>query len=336
VGFISTSAVAEYTGNRSLTISADETQEVHVTQGPYGGISVDKEQGCFLQKRFRKATVATWHFHGKFKVNGFSFPLNGPAPWTCVPVELRHYYLSNEASPTFSLAVDSGGDAPIYFKDWYLFDDAYSDTNAWMTWSKNDVDKGIEAALTPPYHVPSTYGEGHHVEPHVISLYYTSILPITLTLTLVIHGLGPRIARRTLQKHPIRGLRGLVIGSQLPWLESVLLAHGATTIVTGEYSIIDSKDTRIQYKHIRELMVAPQLFDFIFSYSSLEHDGLGRYGDPWHPDADMEMLARIHDKWLKPGGKLYLAVPIGADILDWNAHRVYGRKRWRRIFEEAY
>lgn len=41
--------------------------------------------------------------------------------------------------------------------------------------------------------------------------------------------------------------------------------------------------------------------DFAFSYSSLEHNGLGRYGDPLNPNADLqdvEMLTCI----IRPGG----------------------------------
>ena len=30
---------------------------------------------------------------------------------------------------------------------------------------------------------------------------------------------------------------------------------------------------------------------------------------------------------LKPGGLLYLAIPVGSDALLWNANRVYGRLR---------
>ena len=28
--------------------------------------------------------------------------------------------------------------------------------------------------------------------------------------------------------------------------------------------------------------------------------------------------------WVKPGGLLYLTVPIGADVVAWNLHRRYG------------
>lgn len=64
----------------------------------------------------------------------------------------------------------------------------------------------------------------------------------------------------------------------------------------------------------------------VISISTIEHDGLGRYGDPLDPDADLKSMAAIK-RLLKPGGLFFLSVPIGQDLLVWNLHRRYGEKR---------
>eukprot|EP00957_Ditylum_brightwellii_P063704 4834874-Ditylum_brightwellii.AAC.1 len=57
-------------------------------------------------------------------------------------------------------------------------------------------------------------------------------------------------------------------------------------------------------------------FDFGMSFSSLEHDGLGRYGDVLNPIGDLMSMAKMLSV-IKPGGLMFIAVPTadGADAL---------------------
>lgn len=55
---------------------------------------------------------------------------------------------------------------------------------------------------------------------------------------------------------------------------------------------------------------------------SLEHFGLGRYGDPIDPEACFKCFENIQKK-LKKGGKLYISLPIGKERVEFNAHRVF-------------
>ena len=78
----------------------------------------------------------------------------------------------------------------------------------------------------------------------------------------------------------------------------------------------------------------PQV-DWVAIFSSLEHSGLGRYGDAPNPDGDKEAMQQA---WcsLKPGGHLLLGVPAtcGHDgYVEFNAHRRYGFKRLAYIAE---
>lgn len=55
---------------------------------------------------------------------------------------------------------------------------------------------------------------------------------------------------------------------------------------------------------------------------SLEHFGLGRYGDPVDPEACFKCFEQIQKK-LKKGGKLYISVPVATDRVQFNAHRIF-------------
>lgn len=55
---------------------------------------------------------------------------------------------------------------------------------------------------------------------------------------------------------------------------------------------------------------------------SLEHFGLGRYGDPVDPEACFKCFDNIQRK-LKRGGRLYISVPVGKERVEFNAHRVF-------------
>jgi SAM-dependent methyltransferase len=120
----------------------------------------------------------------------------------------------------------------------------------------------------------------------------------------------------------VEGKKIGIIGSTIPWYESIILAFGGHP-VTIEYNKIICEDPRLQVMTVEEFKQNPMKFDAIVSISSIEHDGLGRYGDPINPWGDIEAMQEIK-KLLKPGGLFFLAVPVGKDLLVWNAHRVYG------------
>lgn len=58
---------------------------------------------------------------------------------------------------------------------------------------------------------------------------------------------------------------------------------------------------------------------------SIEHFGLGRYGDPIDPEACFKCFDRIQKK-MKKGGNLFLSLPIGRERVEFNAHRVFYAK----------
>jgi SAM-dependent methyltransferase len=134
----------------------------------------------------------------------------------------------------------------------------------------------------------------------------------------------------------ILGKRGLVIGSENPWLEGMLLEYGAQNITTVEFGKIESLHPQIQTYTPMEFKVDflqghIEQFDFAISYSSIEHDGLGRYGDLINPNGDLETMSKMLTI-VKPGGHVMIGFPCCHDKLEWNAHRVYGPVRLPLLF----
>jgi SAM-dependent methyltransferase len=67
---------------------------------------------------------------------------------------------------------------------------------------------------------------------------------------------------------------------------------------------------------------------------TIEHIGLGRYGDPINPDGDLlaiEELKRV----LAKNGSLLFVVPIGKKaIIQFNAHRIYTVEQIKQYFKD--
>jgi len=84
--------------------------------------------------------------------------------------------------------------------------------------------------------------------------------------------------------------------------------------------------------------IPPELSDYCDSLSclsALEHFGLGRYGDPLNYDGHVLGLKSMRQV-LRQGGKFYLAVPIGPQRLEFNAHRVFSLTHLLRLVEHDF
>ena len=147
--------------------------------------------------------------------------------------------------------------------------------------------------------------------------------------------------RRTLNSIPgMVGSTGMVLGSEKPWVECLALNAGAATVWTFEYASITSTHPKLKAKPCK-IMAAEHmsgnlpLVDWIATYSSLEHSGLGRYGDALNPDGDKEAVLQALCM-LKPGGIFLLGLPTTCGpngFIAFNPHRFYGFKRLAYITE---
>lgn len=187
----------------------------------------------------------------------------------------------------------------------YYFDQQYLGKTA-MTpvWKKDLIDRWI--VLAKEGKLPGTYGAGE-----------TNAL------------------RDGLQHAPgVKDGRVLVIGSENPWVEACVLEAGAKEVVTLEYGRIVSEHpqvkTMVPYDfRMSYLNNTLGEFDAIVTFSSVEHSGLGRYGDGLNPWGDIIAIAR---SWCvaKTGASLTIGVMFSYEneFLRFNADRWYGKIRY--------
>lgn len=132
----------------------------------------------------------------------------------------------------------------------------------------------------------------------------------------------------------VKNGRVLVIGSEDPWVEACALEAGAKEVVTLEYGEIKSLHPQIKAytpKDFRRKYLNKTLgkFDAVITFSSVEHSGLGRYGDALNPWGDIIAIARA---WCvtRRGGSLTIGVMYDEenDYLRFNAGRWYGKIRY--------
>eukprot|EP00949_MAST-11_sp_MAST-11-sp1_P003607 g3607.t1 len=151
------------------------------------------------------------------------------------------------------------------------------------------------------------------------------------------HGRGQRIPEsrewvlRAVNSTSMQGKTVLIVGTVSPWAEALCLELGAKSVTTLEYN-----NLTLEHERLETITEWPEAagakFDVALAISSLDHDGLGRYGDPICPDQDMMTMDKLRG-YLGDAGKLVFTVPVGPDLLIWNLMRRYGRQRLPLILQ---
>lgn len=137
---------------------------------------------------------------------------------------------------------------------------------------------------------------------------------------------------QALEKYSIKDNEVLIIGSEEPCYEAAAICYGAKSVTTVEYQKVTSEYPLIKTLTVEEFEKDTNVYDSTITISSLEHSGLGRYGDDLDPNGDIKSMKVLLDR-TKVGGLCFLAVPMGVDQILWNAHRVYGRVRFPMLIE---
>ena len=129
---------------------------------------------------------------------------------------------------------------------------------------------------------------------------------------------------QALDKVDVSGKKAVVLGSVSPWIECILLAFGVKESITVEYGPIRCDHESIEtIDRLRETLPLPGSCDLVCSFSSIEHSGLGRYGDRIDPAGDLKAMNEIYE-WLTPGGLALIGVPVSdRNLMMGNGHRIY-------------
>jgi len=133
----------------------------------------------------------------------------------------------------------------------------------------------------------------------------------------------------------IKNKKVAVIGSQSPWIEAILVNCGAKEVTTVEYNVPICNHSVIKTISYTDFCKSSEKYDAIISYSSIEHSGLGRYGDPLNPNGDIETMEQIYSS-LNTDGLCFIGFPVGRDYIVWNAHRIYGNIRLKLMYLDKF
>lgn len=138
---------------------------------------------------------------------------------------------------------------------------------------------------------------------------------------------------KTFLKYNIFKKNIAVVGSETPWIEAMLINLG-NTVTTFEYNVPSINSNHLQVRdYFKYFEKNENEFDVVVTFSSIEHSGLGRYGDPLDPEGDINTMNAIYNN-LRSDGLLIWGAPIGKDTIVWNLHRIYGNIRLPLLFEK--
>jgi hypothetical protein len=126
------------------------------------------------------------------------------------------------------------------------------------------------------------------------------------------------------------------IGSRVDGFITHILSFGVKTVLIdirnlNTYGIEDLEFIRDDATTLRNL--ADNSVESLSALCSIEHFGLGRYGDPIDPDAHTKCFSNMQ-RVMKKGGNLYLSLPVSNKCsLVFNAHRIYTTEYVKKQFD---
>lgn len=116
----------------------------------------------------------------------------------------------------------------------------------------------------------------------------------------------------------LKGKTMAVIGTISVWVEAIALAISCSKITSFDYTRNKYEQKELEWLHVNDYLENSlknrlyENYDNAASFSSLEHAGLGRFGDPLSPNGDIDAVRQVHCM-LKKGGLFFLAIPVSED-----------------------
>ncbi len=129
---------------------------------------------------------------------------------------------------------------------------------------------------------------------------------------------GAWLARRLSQTAPHRHVD---IGSSV-MMVSVLSAQIPIVFVDYRPLSVTLSGILSVGADLNRLPFADRSLDSVSSLHVIEHVGLGRYGDPMRAEGSRAAAEELQ-RTIKPGGRLFISVPVGRERVCFNAHRVF-------------
>jgi len=128
------------------------------------------------------------------------------------------------------------------------------------------------------------------------------------------------VARRVFERRPERHID---IGSRVDGFVAHIAAFRKIEVL--DIRPLKSRIPNVEFRQANLMELQAEYVactDSVSCLHALEHFGLGRYGDPIDPDGHLKGLDGLASL-TRPGGMLYLSVPIGPQRIEFNAHRVF-------------
>ncbi len=95
---------------------------------------------------------------------------------------------------------------------------------------------------------------------------------------------------------------------------------------------LDLNNLQSKQGNLHGLPFASNSIESISCMHTIEHVGLGRYGDPIDPDGDTKAIDELK-RVVKKNGNLLFVTPVGKPKIEFNAHRVYSYEQITSYFD---